>query len=78
MELLSHEWTENALPCPKCGRKPRIKVYGLNYARIECLSVFRHKEHLSVFVGYHQPGQLIDEAVKAWNKATDCANLPVW
>ena len=65
-------------PCPKCGRKPNIKVFGVNYARVECKPVFRKRAHLSVFVGYHQPSVLMNESVKAWNKAADCANLPVW
>ena len=64
-------------PCPKCGRKPKIKVFGVNYARVECKPLLR-KVHLSIFTVYHQPSKLIVVAIKDWNKAADCARLPVW
>lgn len=71
------QWQDKAMPCPKCGRKPKIHTYSLHYALVECKPEFR-KAHLSVFIGYHQPSKLMDEAVKKWNEAVDCANLPVW
>lgn len=78
MTKSGQQWADDTMPCPECGRKPKIKVYGVNYARIECKPAFRRKAHLSVFVGYCQPSQLMGEAVKEWNKAADCARLPVW
>ena len=71
------EYPNNIAPCPKCGRKPKIKVFGVNYARIQCKPMLR-KAHLSVYTGYQQPSKLMDEAKKSWNDAADCANLPVW
>ena len=71
------KYPDNIAPCPKCGRNPKIKVFGVNFARIECKPMFR-KAHLSVFTDYHQPSKLMDAAAKAWNEAADCANLPVW
>lgn len=65
-------------PCPVCGRLPVLKAYGVNYARMECKPWYRRKAHLSVFVGYHQPSQLVEKAVEAWNREADCARLPVY
>lgn len=77
MKQPAFEYPDNVTPCPKCGRKPKIKVFGVNYARVECKPLFR-KAHLSIFTGYHQPSKLMAEAAKEWNKSADCAHLSVW
>ena len=65
------------IPCPVCGRKPKVTYYGINYAKVECKPLFR-KPHRSVFVGYEQPSKLNARAVEEWNKAANDAALPVW
>ena len=63
--------------CPVCGRYPKIKVYGVNYAKVEC-KPFLRKSHMFVFTKYEWPSQLMAAAVKAWNEKATCARLPVW
>ena len=63
--------------CPECGRYPKIKVYGVSYAKVEC-KPFLRRSHLCAYTEYTQPSQLMAEAVKVWNERATCARLPVW
>lgn len=70
--------TNDLKPCPVCGRKPKLRTYGVNIAWYECRPWYRLKEHYSGPVVYAQPSKLIEKAAKAWNERQDCACLPVW
>jgi hypothetical protein len=58
-------------PCPVCGKQPKIKYYGVNYATAECKPLFRRKEHFGVFTGYTQPSKLTETVIELWNKGAD-------
>lgn len=65
-------------PCPICGRKPKLRTYGVNIAWYECKPWYRRKAHKSSSVVYAKPSKLIEKATNVWNASVDCANLPVW
>lgn len=54
-------------PCPKCGKKPKIRYYPPNAATAECKQLLR-KPHLSAYVNYAPPSQLQTAIVDAWNR----------
>lgn len=69
-------------PCPKCGRKPKVKKelneYGLWRVQIQC-KPFLQKRHLrSGASGGETLAETMRCAVDEWNRRADCANLPVW
>lgn len=66
------------IPCPVCGKKPKINFHGINYATVECKPWYSRIPHRSVFVGYEQPSKVKAKAVEEWNKAASDASLPVW
>ena len=51
-------------PCPKCGRKPKIKMFGVCDARVQCKPLFCAKPHLKVWVTNCYPSQLMDNISK--------------
>lgn len=65
-------------PCPICGRKPKLRTYGVNIAWYECKPWYRLKPHKSSDAIYAKPYEVKEEAAKEWNEMVDCANLPVW
>lgn len=56
------------VPCPICGRKPRIHYYPINTGWAECKPVFR-KPHLTAVVAFASPSKLTETIIVEWNKA---------
>ena len=57
-------------PCPVCGKQPKIKYYGLNYAEAQCKPLFG-KAHLTVYTGYYMPTKLVKAVFEEWNEEVD-------
>lgn len=53
-------------PCPVCGKKPKIKYYGINSGWVYCKLLFGRK-HKEVVVNYAQPSKIKLALVLKWN-----------
>lgn len=62
-----------AFSCPICGKKPYIKIYGVNTAYAYCKGhgLHRHKE-VSAFVWYEESSKLIETLLNKWNNLYFC------
>ena len=53
-------------PCPVCGKRPKVKYYGVNSGRAYCKPIFG-RTHKEVVVNCEQPSKLKWAIAMKWN-----------